>query len=416
VDQPFRPAALIRLPVLAAGLTLLAGVAALAQQMHRTVAAIDQPFRAAVERKDVPGVVAMAANRHEVLYRGAFGTMDGDHSRPMAEDAIFQIASMTKAVTSVALMQLVEQGRVKLDDPADKYLAEFATLQVFQSFDANTGNYTLRPARVPTVRQLMTHTSGLGYNFTSPIVRDFKPRAGESYVVGPLLFDPGERWLYGTSTDWVGRLVERISRMTLDDYFREHIFRPLGMGDTYFNIPDDKQSRVASAHRRQPDGTLIAQPSRPLQAVTQFNGGGGLRSTAGDYIRFLQMLLNAGTLNGARILKPDTVEAMATNQIGQLGVRALTTAMPAMSEDFTFVNDGRDKWGLGFLITSDRVAGKRAAGSLSWGGLNNTYFWVDRTNGIAGVIMMQFLPFADRKALALYDAFERAVYQAFQRR
>src|SRR5256885_10002416 len=186
-------------------------------------AVIDASLRAAVERKDVPGVVALVANRDGVLYQGAFGVADVSTGRPLTADALFRIASMTKAVTSVALMQLVEQGKLGLDDPAEKYLPELANLKVFESFDAKTGEYRLRPAaRSPTVRQFLTHTSGLAYPFTSATWRDFKPRAGETYPFGgPLLFDPGERWHYSTSTDVVGRLVEVISGQKLEDYFRQ---------------------------------------------------------------------------------------------------------------------------------------------------------------------------------------------------
>jgi CubicO group peptidase (beta-lactamase class C family) len=330
----------------------------------------------------------------------------------MTADALFRIASMTKAITSTAAMQLIEAGRFGLDDPVEKYLPAFAHLSVFDSFDAATGQYRLRPAtKAVTVRHLMTHTSGLGYPFTSAILRDFKPRAGEQYPVEPLLFEPGERWHYGTSTDWLGRLVERVSGATLDDYFRLHIFDPLKMPDTFYNVPADKQARLTAVHRRQPDGSIIKDPNQPPPVIAAPIGGGGLASTADDYARFLRMLLDGGELDGARILSAGTVELMSQNHIGALGVPALKTAMPERSNDFTFVADGRDKWGLGFLITTDHVSGKRSAGSLSWGGINNTYFWVDRPRGIAGVILMQFLPFADLKALSVYDAFERGVYR-----
>ena len=186
-------------------------------------------MRDAVERKDVPGVVTLVTNRERVLYQRAFGVADVATGRPLAPDALFRIASMTKPVTSLALMQLVEQGRIGLDDPAEKYLPELVGLKVIESFDATTGAYQVRPAaRAPTVKHFLTHTSGLAYPFTSAIWRDFKPRAGETYPFGgPLLFDPGERWHYSTSTDVVGRLVEVVSGQKLEDYFRQHIFIPL---------------------------------------------------------------------------------------------------------------------------------------------------------------------------------------------
>ena len=373
---------------------------------------VDDVLRAAVERKEVAGVVAMAADRNRVLYQGAFGMADIAEARPLKLDGLFRIASMTKAITSAAAMQLIEQGRFALDDPVEKYLPQFAKLSVFESFDAATGAYKLRPAtKSVTVRHLFTHTSGLGYGFTSPTVCDFKPRTGEEYPVGPLLFEPGERWLYSTSTDWLGRLVEKISGQPLEAYFRQRILDPLKMSDTFYYVPQDKQARLATVNRRQADGSMAKEPTQPPTAGFTPIGGGGLSSTASDYIRFTRMLLNGGELDGARVLSAGSVDTMAQNQIGAIGVPALKSALPDRSEDFSFVADGRDKWGLGFLITAIAVPGMRSAGSLSWGGINNTYFWVDRTRGIAGVILMQFLPFADRKALALYDAFERGVYQ-----
>ena len=375
-------------------------------------AAVDEVLRAAVARGDVPGVVAIAADRTGVIYQGAFGAADAPTRRPMTADAMFRIASMTKAVTSAAAMQLVEAGRLRLDDPAAKYLPELATPKVIERFDARTGAYTLRPAsKAITVRHLLTHTAGFGYTFTSPIVRDFQPREGDQSAAGPLVFEPGERWLYGTNTDWVGRLVEEISHQPLEVYFRERIFAPLGMGDTSYTVPEAKRGRLVTIHRRGADGAFIADPVQPPLVVPRPIGGGGLASTAADYIRFLQMFLGGGAFNNARVLSKDTVALMGANHIGNVSVPAVKTALPERSADFSFVNDGRDKWGLGFLIASAPQPGRRSAGSLSWGGINNTYFWIDPARGVAGVILMQYLPFADPRALAVYDAFEQAVYR-----
>jgi methyl acetate hydrolase len=404
-----------------AGIMLTMGVAAAAladtssAQTSPESAALDASLRAAVERKDVPGVVALVVDRERVLYQGVFGVADVATNRPLTADALFRIASMTKAITSVALMQLVEQGRLGLDDPAEKYLPELVGLKVFDSFDAATGAYKLRPATRPaTVRHFLTHTSGLAYPFTSETWRDFKPRPGETYPFGgPLLFDPGERWHYSTSTDVVGRLVEVISGQKLEDYFRQHILAPLKMDDTSYNVPEAKAARLAAAQQRageRMDGAIELQKPQPALTIAAPIGGGGLSSTASDYGRFVRMLLNGGALDGARVLKAETVALMGQNHIGAVTVPALKSAL-ARSADFTFIADGRDKWGLGFLITVDQVPGKRSPGSLSWGGINNTFFWIDPARGIAGVIMMQYLPFADAKALAVYDTFERGAYQ-----
>lgn len=404
-----------------AGLVFATGVAVAAlagpasAQKSSGSAALDTSLRGAVERKDVPGVVALVTDRERVLYQGAFGVADVETGRPLTTDALFRIASMTKPVTSVALMQLVEQGRLGLDDPAEKYLPELAGLKVIESFDPATGAYQVRPAaRPPIVRHFLTHTSGLAYPFTSAIWRDFKPRAGETYPFGgPLLFDPGERWHYSTSTDVVGRLVEVVSGQKLEDYFRQHIFSALKMDDTSYNVPEAKGPRLVAGQQRageHMDGAIELQKPQPGLAIAAPVGGGGLASTASDYGRFVRMLLNGGALDGARILKPETVALMGQNHIGAVSVPALKSALPR-SADFTFIADGRDKWGLGFLITVDQVPGKRSPGSLSWGGINNTFFWIDPARGIAGVIMMQYLPFADAKALAVYDIFERGAYR-----
>jgi CubicO group peptidase (beta-lactamase class C family) len=403
------------LVLVAAVLTLCGTLQVIARAPATALAAaaspssVDAALSQAVTRGDIPGVVAMAVTRSAVLYQGAFGIADAATRKPLASDSIFRIASMTKAVTSAAVMQLVEQRRLALDDPAQKYLPEFSDLKVFATFDAASGAYTVRPAtKTLTVRHLLTHTSGLGYGFTSATVRDFKPKAGDTFAVGPLLFEPGTQWIYGTGIDWAGRIVEKVSGQPLDQYFREHIFRPLRMADTDFSVPDEKGGRVGPVHLRRADGSFEATGNQLRAPV---NGGGGLFSTARDYATFMQMILNGGVLNGARILSADSVRIMGENQIGAVGVRALKTAQPDRSSDFTFVNDGRDKWGIGFMISTIGEKGKRSPGSLSWGGIDNTYFWIDQRRGIGGVILMQFLPFADLKALAVYDAFERGVYE-----
>ena len=389
--------------------------AAIAVDSGEASAAIDASLRSAVERNDVPGVVALVTDRERVLYQGAFGVADVSTGRPLTSDALFRIASMTKPITSVALMQLLEQGRIGLDDPAEKYLPELKALKVIESFDAATGDYRLRPpSRPATIRHFLTHTSGLAYPFTSAIWRDLRPRAGDSFPYGgPLLFDPGERWYYSTSTDVVGRLVEVVSGEMLEDYFRERVFAPLRMDDTSYSVPDAKGQRLVAQQQRAGvhlDGAIELQNPQAGLTIASPIGGGGLASTAEDYGRFVRMFLNGGALDGARVLKAETVALMGQNHIGAVSVPAMESALPR-SADFTFIADGRDKWGLGFLITVDQVPGKRSPGSLSWGGINNTYFWIDPARGIAGVIMMQYLPFADAKALAVYDAFERGAYR-----
>lgn len=375
-------------------------------------AELNRSLQAAVDNGNTAGVVVIAADRAGVIYQNAFGLAETGAGRAMTMDAIFRTASMTKAVTSAALMQLMEQGKVSLADPAVKFFPEFANPMVFASFDPVTHDYELRPARgTITVRHLLTHTSGLGYGFTSAILRDFKPREGESYPIGPLLFDPGTDWCYGTGVDWAGRLVEKLSGQSLEAYFQAHILGPLQMVDTSYNLPAAKHARLVNTYQRDANGGLTEQPRQAPREVTQFSGGGGLYSTAGDYVRFLQMLLRDGELDGVRVLKPETVALMERNHIGEVGARAVKSAMPGLSADFDFIADGRDKWSIGFQVTADAVPGKRSPGSLSWGGIFNTFFWLDPNREVAGVILMQSLPFADPRALEVYDAFERGVYK-----
>src|SRR3954470_10364070 len=246
---------MLRYAVSSAGALLLTvGVQVIPQSQSAapaTSASLDQQLATAVAHGEVPGLVVMPATKDRILYQGVFGKADVARQRPMTADALFRIASMTKAVTSTAAMQLYERGRLGLDDPAEKYLPELARLSVFESFDPATGDYKTRPATAKvTIRHLFTHTSGFGYSFTSPIVRDFKPRPGEKYDAGPLLFEPGTQWIYGTSVDWLGRVVEKVSGQNLEEYFREHIFTPLGMPDTFYNVPEAKQARLVTVHSR----------------------------------------------------------------------------------------------------------------------------------------------------------------------
>ncbi len=372
---------------------------------------IDEVLANAIRRQDALGLVAIAVDRQGVVYRGAFGTADTEDGALLRVDAIFRIASMTKPVTSLAAMQLVEQGAVNLDAPAATYLPELGRAQVLESFDADSGSYKLRPPSTPiTVRQLLSHTAGFGYAFTSETLREFESVIGDGVVVGPLLFDPGTSWWYGTNIDWVGRLVETVSGQPLEAYFREHIFDPLQMPDTAFNVPEADWPRAVALSRRHADEGLTQDVRQNPPLVTSFNGGGGLWSTAPDYGRFLQMWLNGGVLDGTRVVSAETVRMMATNQVGALPAGAIASALPERSNDFTPTANGRGRFGLGFLINLDNQPGRRSAGSLAWAGLYNTYFWIDSDSGVAGAILSQVLPFADPQILNVFDAFEQAVY------
>jgi methyl acetate hydrolase len=382
---------------------------------------IDEVLKAAADRGDVPGVVAMAATREGSVYQGAFGRRALPDGAAMTADTVFWIASMTKAVTSTAAMQLVEQGKLALDRPIAGVLPELAAPQVLEGFDA-AGERRLRPARRPiTLRHLITHTAGFAYDIWNADLARYIENRGIPGIITcenaalalPLTFDPGDKWDYGINIDWVGKAVERVSGQKLGNYFTEHLFGPIGMKDTGFKLTPDRRARLTGMHGRSEDGALAPIAFEVPQEPEFEMGGGGLYSTAADYLMFERLFLDQGrAAAGVQVLKPETIRLMAQNAIGDLNVRLLKTALPASSNDAEFFPGMVKKWGLGFMISTAQVPGGRSPGSLAWAGLGNTYFWIDPAKGVAGVILMQLLPFADAKSLALYDAFEKAVYAA----
>jgi CubicO group peptidase (beta-lactamase class C family) len=380
---------------------------------------IDKILRSATEAGDLPGVVALAATLEGPLYQGAAGKRALPAGPDMTVDSVFWIASMTKAVTSTAAMQLVERGKLQLDQSIGEVLPELASPRVLEGFDA-AGEPRLRPAKRPiTLRHLMTHTAGFGYDIWNADLLRYEEKTGTPSIIScenkalttPLAFDPGDRWDYGINIDWVGKAVERVSGQTLGAFFRENLFEPLGMKDTGFKLGDAQRRRLVGMHARQADGSLAPMPFEIPQEPEFQMGGGGLYGTATDYLAFEIMFLNEGRApSGRQVLQPDTVRAMGENQMGALNVRLLKTVIPAYSNDAEFFPGMVKKWGLGFMISTEGVPGGRSPGSLAWAGLGNTYFWIDPAKRIAGVILMQLVPFADPKALELYDKFEKAVY------
>jgi CubicO group peptidase (beta-lactamase class C family) len=384
-----------------------------------SVSDIDAALRRAVEAGEVPGVVALAATDRGILYEGAFGQRDIGAGPEMALDTIFRIASMTKAVTSVAAMQLVEEGKLALDEPIGRILPELAAPYVLQGFDA-AGKPRLRPAKRPvTLRHLLTHTAGFGYEMlSSELIRYIAATHTPSTSTGelaslrlPLLFDPGEKWQYGINTDWVGRAVENASGEPLDHYFRDHIFDPLGMRDSGFQLSAAQRERLVQVHRRKADGSL--EPiaiDMPPSCPEFWSGGGALYSTGPDYLAFLRMLLGGGRIGSTQLLRPETVAQMGQNQVGDLAAGAMRTMMPERTNDFVLFPEGECRWGLAYMINTLPGPNGRAAGSLSWGGIFNSYYWIDPAKCVAAVLLTQLLPFADPSALALYGAFERETY------
>src|SRR3984893_2692870 len=381
-------------------------------------AQIDQILRQKSDAREIPGVVAMAANGKEVIYQGAFGKRDLSKDDAVTPDSVFWIASMTKAITTAAGMQLVEQGKLSLDAPIGKVLPDLAAPQVLEGFDAK-GEPKLRPAKKAiTLRQLMTHTAGFCYDMWNGDMATYLQKAGIPSITTckndalktPIATDPGTRWEYGTNIDFVGKAVEAASGKRLDAYLRDHVFAPLGMNDTGFKLTDSMRKRLVGMHARGEDGSLAPIPFELEQDPEFHMGGGGLYGTAGDYIKFTQMVLNKGTGNGNQVLKPETVAMMAQNHIGELKVSKMTSAAPIYSNDVDLFPGIVKKWGLSFLINTAKTAEGRSAGSLAWAGVANTYFWIDPVRDVAGVILMQVLPFFDPKCLEAFAGFERGVY------
>jgi methyl acetate hydrolase len=392
-------------------LTLTVG-SSFAQNRLPNSVAIDRYLATVVRDTHIPGVVALVTDADGVLYHSAFGQQEIAGAVPMTTDTIFNIASMTKPVTSVAIMMLIQEGDIGLDDPIASYLPSFEAPRVIQTFDAADHSYTSRPAARPiTIRHLLTHTSGLGYAWSDPMLGALAgTEPGASVTRFPLLHDPGASWTYGESTRVLGTLVEEVSGQPLDEFLAERLFVPLDMGDTHYRVPAAKIARVATAHRATTEG-LVETP-KPEQVASPVRGDGGLYSTASDYAKFIQLFLNKGrTPTGMRLLSEATVELMGENHIGAVRVELQPAANRALSQPFP-LGAGRDTFGLGFQVTGphgDPFA--RTPGSLSWAGIFNTEFWIDPARGVGGILLMQYLPFYDAAAIETLQGFEQRVYQ-----
>jgi methyl acetate hydrolase len=379
---------------------------------------IGAALRGAVEAGEVPGVVALAATADGPVYEGAFGTRAIGGGPAMTLDTVFRIASMTKAITCVAAMQQVEAGRLSLDGKLPDIDPALSRPQVLDGFGAD-GAPRLRPARRPiTLKHLMTHTAGFTYEFWNEDTARYVEASGIPPVMSgrlaglrrPLNFDPGERWEYGINIDWIGRLVEAVSGQPLDAYLKDHIFAPLGMVDTGFVPTPEQRTRQAPVHQREADGRLVPQPFPPLATPEFFAGGGGLSSTGPDYLRFLEMLLHGGSRDGARVLSPESVALMNRNHIADLPAGVLKTADRQLTNDVDFFPGAPIRWGLGYMLNLEPGPHGRSAGTVSWAGLFNSYYWLDPTRCVTGVILTQILPFADPTVARLYGQFERGVY------
>jgi CubicO group peptidase (beta-lactamase class C family) len=380
---------------------------------------IDALLNAGVKSGAVPGVVAAVADREGVLYEGAFGERALGSGHAMTNDTVGWMASMTKAITSVAAVQCVERGHLKLDEPAKNICPELGHVGVLTGFDANGKPQTRPPKRDITLRQLLTHSAGFSYEIWNtdmqkvqaaleiPSVTECKNKA----LTLPLLFDPGERWEYGINIDWAGKMIEKVSGQSLGQYLKHNLLEPLGMNSTAFHINADMRQRLATPHLRGPDGQLTVCPFDIPHEPEFEMGGGGLDGTVGDYLKFLRMVLNYGQLGGERILTPEGVVSLGLNQMGDCRVYNLKAAIP-LTNDAEFFPGIPKSWSLAFQINHEAAPTGRPAGGMMWAGLANSFYWVDQTTGLAGVYMTQIFPFADSKSLPLFYDFEKAVYKS----
>ena len=389
------------------------GLGTLAPESYGRSCGLNETLRAAVTRRKIPAVVAMAANATKTIYSGAFGKRDSASGVDLTAGSIFRIASMTKPITTVAAMQLVESGEIKLDEPVSKWLPALEDLPVLDGFVNDSGAPIFHLNKKPiTLRLLLTHTAGFAYDTWDETLLKYAAQAKErAKTTTVLMSDPGTRWEYGTNLDWTGKLVEAVTKQTLEAYFQHNIFEPLEMRDTSFNLPPEKFDRLVGDYHRSGSGSLQANPRKQPSVTKYFNGGGGLYSTAGDYVRFMQMILRGGlSSGGARLLQAKTVETMESNQIGELSAGKMKSFRPTSSSDVDFHPGFTDKFGFGFLINTTGYEGGRSAGSLAWAGIENTFFWIDPRRGVCAALMMQFLPFCDAEAIGLLRDFEKALY------
>ena len=372
-----------------------------------------------------PGVVAMATDRKANFYEGAAGKRELGKDQPMTLDSVMAIFSTTKAMTGTCIMQLVEEGKIRLDDAAKKYVPEIAELQVLDGFDTAGQPKTRRPKRDITVGDLMLHLSGLCYEFFSAddlkyrTAKDIPTVVSSSFasIRTVLLHDPGERWTYGVNIDWLGRIVEQQRGKRLGEVMKERIFGPLGMNDIGFTMSDSMKARRAVLHDRAQDGKLTPLPDLILPQPPEMDmGGHGLYATVGEYMKFIRMFLNDGAGPNGRVLKPETVEAMAKNGLpAGMTSGGWKTSIASLSNDGEFDPGVTKTWAYTFQRNEEPTATGRPAGSLMWAGLGNLFYWIDRKNGVGGFWGSQILPFQDVASYPGFVDFETAVYRGLKR-
>lgn len=385
-------------------------------QSHPSSAALQAALAESVTEQRAPFLVGMTARADGVTFAGAAG--EAAPGRPAAIDTVFRIFSMTKAVGSTAAMILIDQGELDPDTEVASVLPEFGALQVLEGWDGDRPR--LRAPRVKaTVRHLATHTSGLEYEFWNPDMANYLARTGRPSILAgtreamayPLMSDPGTRWGYGPSIDWLGRVVEQVAGQRIDAFLRQHLFGPLGMTDTDVEVRPHMALRLAAVKARGEDGRFadfdLAPPSQP----EIYGMGHALYSTPQDYLRFLRMFLNRGTLDGARVLSEAGIERMLSNHMGPIQFQKMLTAAPPVTADFDPFPGTVKTHSLGFMRNEADITGRRRAGAQSWAGVLNTHYWLDLQKDLAAVIMTQSLPFVEPPFMQAYEQFEAAAYR-----
>ena len=375
----------------------------------------------AISEGELHFAVAAVGNTSGQLWSHSAGHQDAQKTKVAADDNIIQIASMTKLITTIGALQLVEQGVLDLDTPITAYAPQLSELQVLKGFDEQDNPILENADRAPTIRELMTHTGGYVYEFWNANAKKASELgvseslfSGGNYLAAPLAFEAGTAWEYGINTDWLGVIIERISGQRLSAYFDENIFDPLRMVDTFYELPQEKMNRSVTVMARVNEALIELPTLQPAPmakgSMAHYSGGGGLYSTVADYGRVLQMLLNDGALDGETLLTPETVDSMFVNNIGDIQLAALGTVMPEVSNtaDLSFGNPAT--FGLGLLLHSEGVEGGRKAYSGSWAGLFNSYYWVDRESQTYGIFGTQILPFFDAASVDTLLKLEQAVY------
>ncbi len=382
---------------------------------------LDKAVEAAVSEGRTPGVVVSVATRDGVVYSNAAGERALGGGVPMTTDTVFRAFSMTKAVGAVAAAKAIEDGLLALETPVEEVLPEWKDVVLLEGFDAAGQPITRKPKVKATLRHLATHTSGLVYEFWSAEMARYMEATGKPTILSglrsslfsyPLQFEPGTKWDYGTGIDWLGRMVEEASGKRIDAYVTEKVLEPLKMTDTGFEVAPHMAPRLAAAHIHTPEGwgpLDLAPPPNP----ELYGMGHCLYTTGPDYLRFIRMLLNNGSLEGEMVLRPETVAMVSANQIGDLSVGKMISSAPHITADVDFFPWQENKFSLACLMNTEDIPGKRRAGSQSWAGVLNTHYWFDPKAGLACTIMMQHLPFVDPNCLAVYDAVEKAVYAEF---